>query len=182
MTVNRHWRTWQLCAKATCFRVLLQLGPQPSQIVISLADRPVPFGQPDPEATQFFEAFRPEGSVLHMGRILKMNQHLAVGMLPCCASGANESHFRNFGAKGFPYADGSVILHVGRKDLTPNKKPEQAGVASGPTAIESRRIPCRSTSSSRQFLSPLSPLARRKEETVYVEQPVTQEPVYTGKI
>lgn len=37
-------------------------GPQPSQIIISLADRPVPFGQPDPEATQFFEAFRPEGS------------------------------------------------------------------------------------------------------------------------
>lgn len=41
---------------------LAALGPQPSQIIISLADRPVPFGQPDPEATQFFEAFRPEGS------------------------------------------------------------------------------------------------------------------------
>lgn len=36
-------------------------GPLPSQIVISLSDRPVPFAQPDPEATQFFEAFRPEG-------------------------------------------------------------------------------------------------------------------------
>lgn len=35
-------------------------GPMPQQIVISLADRPVPFGQADPEATQFFEAFRPE--------------------------------------------------------------------------------------------------------------------------
>ncbi|WP_284164280.1 DUF6497 family protein [Frigidibacter sp. SD6-1] len=35
-------------------------GPQPAQIVISLADRPVPFGEPAPEATQFFEAFRPE--------------------------------------------------------------------------------------------------------------------------
>lgn len=41
---------------------LAALGPQPSQIIISLADRAVPFGQPDPEATQFFEAFRPEGS------------------------------------------------------------------------------------------------------------------------
>lgn len=28
-------------------------------IVVSLADRPVEFGTPDPEATQFFEAFRP---------------------------------------------------------------------------------------------------------------------------
>ena len=28
-------------------------------IVISLADRRVEFGQPDPDATQFFEAFRP---------------------------------------------------------------------------------------------------------------------------
>ena len=35
-------------------------GPVPAQIIISLADRPVPFGEPAPEATQFFEAFRPE--------------------------------------------------------------------------------------------------------------------------
>lgn len=28
-------------------------------VVISLMDRPVPFGTSDPEATQFFEAFRP---------------------------------------------------------------------------------------------------------------------------
>ncbi len=41
---------------------LAALGPQPSQIIISLADRSIPFGQPDPQATQFFEAFRPEGS------------------------------------------------------------------------------------------------------------------------
>ncbi len=32
-------------------------GPQPSQIIVSLSDRPVPFGQADPEATQFFEAY-----------------------------------------------------------------------------------------------------------------------------
>lgn len=37
-------------------------APAPGQIIISLADRPVDFGIPNPEATQFFEAFRPEGS------------------------------------------------------------------------------------------------------------------------
>jgi hypothetical protein len=35
-------------------------GPQPSQIVISLSDRPVKFGVPSPEATQFFEGYRIE--------------------------------------------------------------------------------------------------------------------------
>ena len=33
----------------------------PARVVISLSDREVPFGAPTPEATQFFEAFRPEG-------------------------------------------------------------------------------------------------------------------------
>lgn len=32
-------------------------GPIPSQIIISLSDRPVEFGIPTPEATQFFEAY-----------------------------------------------------------------------------------------------------------------------------
>lgn len=36
---------------------LPQTGPQPSQIIISLSDVPVPFGEAAPEATQFFEAF-----------------------------------------------------------------------------------------------------------------------------
>jgi len=36
-------------------------GPKPSQIVISLSDRDVPFGEAAPEATQFFEAYRVEG-------------------------------------------------------------------------------------------------------------------------
>ncbi|SPH18527.1 hypothetical protein DEA8626_02066 [Defluviimonas aquaemixtae] len=35
-------------------------GPRPEQIVISFMDRVVPFGEPDPEATQFFEAYRVE--------------------------------------------------------------------------------------------------------------------------
>lgn len=32
-------------------------GPEPAQIVISISDRPVEFGDPDPEATQIFEAY-----------------------------------------------------------------------------------------------------------------------------
>ena len=32
-------------------------GPVPSQIVISLADQPVPFGETAPEVTQYFEAY-----------------------------------------------------------------------------------------------------------------------------
>ncbi|MBN2906328.1 MAG: acetolactate synthase [Rhodobacteraceae bacterium] len=39
---------------------LSAIGPQVSQVVITLMDRPVPFGSPVPEATQFFEAYRPE--------------------------------------------------------------------------------------------------------------------------
>ena len=35
-------------------------GPQPSKIVISLSDRPIPFGQSDPKVTQYFEAYRIE--------------------------------------------------------------------------------------------------------------------------
>lgn len=40
---------------------LSNVGPMPSQIIISLSDRMVPFGEPAPDVTQFFEAFRPEG-------------------------------------------------------------------------------------------------------------------------
>ena len=35
--------------------------PRPDLIVIPLADRPVPFGAPDPNAIQFFEAYTPDG-------------------------------------------------------------------------------------------------------------------------
>jgi len=38
-------------------------GPVPSQIIISLSDVPLPFGDAAPEATQFFEAFSVEGGV-----------------------------------------------------------------------------------------------------------------------
>ncbi|MFN4156188.1 MAG: DUF6497 family protein [Paracoccaceae bacterium] len=36
---------------------LTEFGPQPTQVIISLSDRPVPFGETAPEATQFFESF-----------------------------------------------------------------------------------------------------------------------------
>lgn len=36
-------------------------APEGAQVIISLMDREVPFGQSDPEATQFFEAYRIEG-------------------------------------------------------------------------------------------------------------------------
>lgn len=35
-------------------------APPPAQIVISLADRPIPFGEAAPDATQFFESYRIE--------------------------------------------------------------------------------------------------------------------------
>ena len=36
---------------------IAQPGPMPQQIVISLSDVPLPFGEAHPEATQFFEAY-----------------------------------------------------------------------------------------------------------------------------
>lgn len=41
---------------------LAATGPAPAQVVISLSDRPVPFGQGAPDVTQFFEAYRIDGS------------------------------------------------------------------------------------------------------------------------
>lgn len=40
---------------------LRQHAVSPQMVVISFADRPVEFGSSDAEATQFFEAYRPEG-------------------------------------------------------------------------------------------------------------------------
>ncbi|MCT8330381.1 DUF6497 family protein [Albidovulum sediminis] len=51
--------TW-LCETYALPR-LASTGPVPEQVIITLADRPVEFGTADPEATQYFEAFRPEG-------------------------------------------------------------------------------------------------------------------------
>lgn len=39
---------------------LQQYALRPTRVVISLSDREVPFGAPTPEATQFFETYRPE--------------------------------------------------------------------------------------------------------------------------
>ncbi|WP_425052267.1 DUF6497 family protein [Psychromarinibacter sp. S121] len=40
---------------------LPNLGPRPSQVVISLSDKPSEFGVANPEITQFFEAYSIEG-------------------------------------------------------------------------------------------------------------------------
>jgi len=40
---------------------LSNIGPQVSQVVVSLSSRPTPFGQSDPNVVQFFESYRPEG-------------------------------------------------------------------------------------------------------------------------
>ncbi|MDO9525794.1 MAG: DUF6497 family protein [Gemmobacter sp.] len=46
-----------LCNTYALPRVSTVTGPTPQQIVISLSDIPVPFGEIMPEATQFFEAY-----------------------------------------------------------------------------------------------------------------------------
>lgn len=48
-----------LCENYALSRVSA-IGPVPGQIIISLSDRAVPFGEADPDATQFFEAYRHE--------------------------------------------------------------------------------------------------------------------------
>lgn len=48
-----------LCQTYALDRVV-QMGPIPAQVVVSLSDRPLPFGETAPEATQYFEAFRIE--------------------------------------------------------------------------------------------------------------------------
>jgi hypothetical protein len=47
-----------LCTAYALPRVVTGTGPVPAQIVISLMDRPVPFGASMPEATQYFESYR----------------------------------------------------------------------------------------------------------------------------
>lgn len=49
-----------LCVEYALPRTLTVTGPVPEQIVISLSDVPVAFGELAPDATQFFEAYRIE--------------------------------------------------------------------------------------------------------------------------
>jgi uncharacterized protein DUF6497 len=50
-----------LC-EALVLPYLAQYDLTPTRVVISLSDRSVPFGTADPDATQFFEAYRPENA------------------------------------------------------------------------------------------------------------------------
>ncbi len=42
---------------------LAEYALEPARVVISLGDREVPFGAAVPEATQFFEAYKPDGAL-----------------------------------------------------------------------------------------------------------------------
>ena len=46
-----------LCHDYALKRIGDATGPKPAQIIISLSDRPVPFGQSDAAATQFIDSF-----------------------------------------------------------------------------------------------------------------------------
>ena len=46
-----------LCRDYALTRIGDATGPTPGQIIISLSDRPVPFGESHPEATQFFNSY-----------------------------------------------------------------------------------------------------------------------------
>ena len=46
-----------LCHDYALKRIGDATGPKPAQIIISLSDRPVPFGETRPEATQLFDSF-----------------------------------------------------------------------------------------------------------------------------
>ncbi|OIP83598.1 MAG: acetolactate synthase [Rhodobacterales bacterium CG2_30_65_12] len=48
-----------LCESYAIDRIA-NIGPQPSTVMVSISDRPVEFGEPDPAVTQVFEAYRPE--------------------------------------------------------------------------------------------------------------------------
>ena len=51
---------FELCA-TLALPYITQYDLEGQIIVVSLADRTTEFGVPDPDATQFFEAFRPQG-------------------------------------------------------------------------------------------------------------------------
>jgi hypothetical protein len=46
-----------LCQDYALARIGEAAGPTPAQIIISLSDRVLPFGETHPEATQYFDAF-----------------------------------------------------------------------------------------------------------------------------
>lgn len=58
-TVNAEAAQEDMAALCSDFALqrIANTGPQPAQIIIALADRELPFGEPAPEATQYFEAY-----------------------------------------------------------------------------------------------------------------------------
>lgn len=60
-TVEQVQLDLQYLCDSYAIKRLPEIGPQPAQIIISLADRPTEFGVADPDARQVFEAFSPAG-------------------------------------------------------------------------------------------------------------------------
>jgi hypothetical protein len=53
-------RDMEYLCRSLVLPYLTDFDLSPSRVVISLSDRDVPFGASDPQATQFFEAYRPD--------------------------------------------------------------------------------------------------------------------------
>jgi hypothetical protein len=58
-TVPFETAVWDMLALCQSFALprISETGPVPAQVIVSMSDRPVVFGEADPEATQFFEAY-----------------------------------------------------------------------------------------------------------------------------
>lgn len=61
MTFERSAADMDHLCESLALEYLRQHDLAATMVVISLSDRPVTFGTQDPEATQFFEAYRPDG-------------------------------------------------------------------------------------------------------------------------
>jgi hypothetical protein len=58
-TVPFETAVWDMLALCQTYALprIAEAGPVPAQVIVSMSDRPVVFGEADPAATQFFEAY-----------------------------------------------------------------------------------------------------------------------------
>jgi hypothetical protein len=58
----------QFLCESFALERIANTGPQPSTVMVSISNRPVAFGTPDPDTTQIFEAYRPkDGACIREG-------------------------------------------------------------------------------------------------------------------
>lgn len=62
MTYEKSEADFLYLCQSVALKQLDEAGKSAQAIIITLMDRPVDFGASDPQATQFFEAFRPENA------------------------------------------------------------------------------------------------------------------------